>query len=58
MMKKYLRLLLFSLIFSLLPGCVYVISKDVRREVARDLSLREVAKDPDAYKGKVVLWGG
>ena len=58
MMKKYLRPLLLSSILFLIPGCVYVISKDVRREVTRDLSLKEVIKNPDAYKGKVVLWGG
>ena len=58
MMKKYLHPLLLSLIFFLLPGCVYVISKDVRREVTRDLSLGEVIKDPNFYKGEVVLWGG
>ena len=58
MLKKYLHALLLSLIPLLLSGCVYVISKEVRREVTRDLNLREVMKEPDAYKGKVVLWGG
>ena len=58
MIKKYIHALISSLIFLLLPGCVYVISKDVRREVTRDLSLGEVIKDPNFYKGKVVLWGG
>jgi outer membrane lipoprotein len=58
MMKKYLHSLLLSLILFLLPGCVYVISKDARREVTRDLSLEEVIKNTDAYKGKLVLWGG
>jgi outer membrane lipoprotein len=58
-MRKYLYPLLLSSILSLLlSGCVYVISKGIRREVTRDLSLKEVIKDPDAYKGKVVLWGG
>jgi outer membrane lipoprotein len=58
MLKKYLHPLLLSLTLLLLPGCVYVISKEVRREVTRDLNLREVIKDPDAHKGKGVLWGG
>jgi len=58
MMKKYLPPLVLPLILFLLPGCVYVISRDVRKEVTRELSLREVIKDPDAYKGKLVLWGG
>jgi outer membrane lipoprotein len=46
------------MIIFLLSGCVYVISKEVRRDVTRDLSLREVIKDPAVYEGKVVLWGG
>jgi outer membrane lipoprotein len=57
-MKKYPHSLLLSLILFLLPGCVHIISKDVRREVAQDLSLRDVIKAPNAYKEKVVLWGG
>jgi len=58
MMKKYLNLFLSSMIIFLLSGCVYVISKEVRREATRDLNLREVIKNPTVYKGKVVLWGG
>ncbi len=58
MLKKYLHPLLLSLTLLLLLGCVCVISKEVRREVTKDLSLREVMKDLDAYKGKVVLWDG
>lgn len=58
MLKKYLHPLLLSLTLLLLPGCVYVITKEVRREVTKDLSLREVMKGPDAYRGKLVLWGG
>jgi outer membrane lipoprotein len=57
-MKKYLYPLILFLTPFLLPGCVYVISKEVRREVAKDLNFREVTKAPDTYKGKVVLWGG
>lgn len=58
MMKKNLLPLVLSLTLFLLPGCVYVISRDVRREVAPDLSFKEVIKDPDAHKGKLVIWGG
>ncbi|NIR17244.1 MAG: hypothetical protein GWN86_26345, partial [Desulfobacterales bacterium] len=39
-------------------GCAPVISKDIRDQVARDLSFKEVLQDPEAYKGKMVLWGG
>jgi outer membrane lipoprotein len=58
MKNKYLHSVLLPLLFFLLPGCVYVISKDVRRQVSRDLSLKEVIKNPDVYTGRIVLWGG
>ena len=58
MVKKYIHSLLLSSVLFLLPGCVYVISQDIRREVTRDLNLRQVIKDPDLFKGEVVLWGG
>ena len=44
---------LFSLI-----GCASVISKQLREQVAKELTLSVVLKDPDAYKGKTVLWCG
>jgi len=58
MMKRYLILFLAFINLFHLSGCVYVISKAVRMEVTRDLSFREVIKDPNFHKGKVVLWGG
>ncbi len=57
-MKGYINLFVSSMILFFLQGCAYVISTEVRREVTRDLSLREVIKDPSVYRGKVVLWGG
>lgn len=41
-----------------LTGCAPVISKQLRQQVAKDLTLGAVSKKPDAYKGKVVLWSG
>jgi outer membrane lipoprotein len=35
-----------------------VISKQLRQQVAKDLTLGAVSKNPEAYKGKVVLWSG
>jgi len=35
-----------------------VISKNVRAEVDPTLSFRQVLQDPDAFRGKTVLWGG
>ena len=50
----------FSLILFLLisAGCVPVISKQLREEVSRDITFKEIIKDPEAYKGKIVLFSG
>jgi outer membrane lipoprotein len=49
--------LLFSAVF-LMTGCVHVISSDLRGKASPPLSLIQVAKNPEAYKGKWVVWGG
>ncbi len=42
----------------LVGGCTHVISKPVLNEVDRNATFAQVVKDPDAYKGKTVLFGG
>jgi outer membrane lipoprotein len=42
----------------LLAGCAHVISKEVLQEVDASLTFAHVSKDPEAYKGKTVLFGG
>ena len=34
-------------------GCAIVISKDVKKQVAREINFKQVNKDPEAYKGEV-----
>jgi len=41
-----------------LTSCAPVISKQLREQVAKELTLQVVLKDPEAYKGKTVLWSG
>jgi outer membrane lipoprotein len=41
----------------LIAGCS-VISRDIRREVDRTVTLPMVQTNPDGYKGKKVIWGG
>ena len=41
-----------------LTGCAPVISKQLREQVAKELTLSVVFKDPEAYNGKTVLWSG
>jgi outer membrane lipoprotein len=42
----------------LLVGCAHVISKEVLKEVDKNATFAQVVKEPDAYKGKTVLFGG
>jgi outer membrane lipoprotein len=41
-----------------LTGCAPVISKPLRDQVDHTLTFRDVFNDPDANKGKVVVWAG
>ena len=41
-----------------IAGCAQVISKQLREQVAKELTLSVVFKDPEACKGKNVLWSG
>ena len=49
-------LLLFLAV--LLSGCVHVISKDLRESADPGVAFREILKNPNAYRGKSVVWGG
>lgn len=51
----FLFLLLFTI---LLPGCAHVVSKESRDRVDMGIAPIDVLKDPDAYKGKLVILGG
>ena len=55
--------LIFGLLFFVcalfsFTGCAPVISKQLREQVAKELTLSEVLKNPEAYKGKFILWSG
>jgi outer membrane lipoprotein len=47
----------FLLIF-LVSGCAHVISKDLRASSDLSLTLKQVLENPNAYRGKSVIWGG
>ena len=55
-MKKISCLLM--LFFLVSGGCAPIISKQLRREASRDITFKKVIKDPEIYKGKVVLLSG
>ena len=40
-------------------GCYYYpISKDLRAMARTDITVKDVLKNPDAYKGSMLIWGG
>jgi outer membrane lipoprotein len=55
---QYHSLLLIFLLFILLPGCAPVISKNLRAQADLSLTFQQVFQNPEAYKGKIVIWGG
>jgi outer membrane lipoprotein len=63
---REVRVVRFVLYFSLiamvisllLPGCAPVISREVLREVDKDVSFEQLLKNPEAYRGRTLLLGG
>ncbi len=45
------------LLLILFPGCG-PISKELRAQTDRMLNFQQVFQNPEAYKGKIVIWGG
>jgi outer membrane lipoprotein len=57
-MKTKSQLFLFLLLSILLSGCAQTISPKLMAKVDSSLTFKKVLQNPDAYKGKTVLWGG
>jgi len=59
-MRKVSQLFLFVFFLGLVSSCAHapVISPDLRAKVDPSLTFTEVLQNSDAYKGKMVLWGG
>jgi outer membrane lipoprotein len=55
-MKKYGLIVL--LVSFLLLSCAPVLRKDIMDVAIKDIPLSEVKKSPDAYKGKLFVFGG
>jgi outer membrane lipoprotein len=55
---KWASLWLWIFFLAGLPGCMQPISKDVMATVDRDQTFPVVIKNPKAYIGSIVLWGG
>jgi outer membrane lipoprotein len=49
----------FVLFLLWLPlGCAHVISKDIRSQTNPSVTFKQVSQDPNAHRGKMVVWGG
>ena len=62
-MKKMNRsplssLFLILLLMIVLPACAPVISKELRKTADLTTTFQQVFQNPEAYKGKTVIWGG
>ena len=56
-MKKSSFFIFGVLLFFLLQGCL-PISKELRAQADQTVTFQPVFQNPDAYKGKIIIWGG
>ncbi len=57
-MKQYQFQVAVVLSLVVLSACAPVISSELRKEARKDLSFDQVTRNPVAYTGSVVIWGG
>jgi outer membrane lipoprotein len=50
--------LLASCLMLFQSGCAHVIASNLRMQVPKDLTFAAVLKDPDRFRGEMVIWGG
>jgi outer membrane lipoprotein len=55
---KQLGLLSLILLILLTSGCAHVVSKELRDRAEKEIAPVNLMKDPDAYKGRIVILGG
>lgn len=58
MQMRRVQLFPFILLILVVSGCSHVISKAIRANSDLSLALNQVRENPNAYKGKSVMWGG
>lgn len=52
------RIILLSVCILLAGGCAHVISDELRAGTDKDISLNELFRQPESYKGQTVILGG
>lgn len=55
---RRMQFLFYLWIVWMSAGCAHVISSPVREQATMNLGVEEVRRNPDFYKGKVVIWSG
>lgn len=55
---RILSYILQTTLFIMIWGCAFPISQEIRAQARQDLTFPVVARDPLAYKGATVIWGG
>lgn len=56
--SKFLQLLFLGLILTVISGCAYPISKNLRAAANPDLTLPMVVQNAKPYLGSIAIWGG
>ncbi len=54
--RRFLVAVVLSM--AVLSGCAPVISSELRKEARKDLTFPMALRDPTAYTGSIVIWGG
>ena len=57
-MNGFQRFFLILFCIPFFTGCFNVISKDLRQQIDPAITVKQVFDNPDAFKGKMILWGG
>ncbi len=57
-MEKRIYIYPFLFLLSFLIGCAPIVSTELKAAADTSISFKEVQENPEAYKGKIVLWGG
>ena len=57
-MREQLYIYSFLFLLSFVFGCAPVISTELKAGADTSVTFKEVQKNPDGYKDKIVLWGG
>jgi outer membrane lipoprotein len=56
--RRFPAFLIGGLILFWMSGCAFPISQEWRQQAEKDLTFVQVVRNPEAYVGQTVIWGG